>query len=256
MNLASRVTSDTAYGPDLRSTRDLAVDVWYAQLSMAAERLPEHSQCLSSDEQVRAARFHFDQHRARFIAGRGLLRHLLSRYLDEPPERIRFGYGPQGKPFLLEYPDLRFNLSHAADVLLVAVAQHRAIGVDVEPVPSDGVVDSVSGIVFSAPERSSLLASTGLQRRELFARLWTRKEAYIKAEGQGMSLRLDCIDVSTSPDRVLLLNDSRDQWLPSPHWTLRSFPPSPSYAASVAAEGPDWQSTLRVWPPDTGETER
>lgn len=239
--LPDSVTIEPAYGTAPSPVRDLAtVDVWHAQLGMAPERLRTLSQCLNSNEHARAARFHFDQHRARFIAGRGLLRHLLSRYLNEPPERIRFAYGSRGKPFLLEYPDLHFNLSHAADMLLIGVAHGRRLGVDVEPVPSDDVGDSASGIVFSAAERRALQGLAAARRREFFAQLWTRKEAYIKADGRGMSIPLDHLDTSIVPGRMLLLNDTCDQWVACSRWTLVSLPVGDGYVGAIAAEG-DWQ---------------
>jgi len=219
-------------------------------LDLDPEQLGRLSCCLDQEEYARAARFHFERDRTRFLASRGLLRHILARYLETAPERLRFGYAPAGKPFLIEHHDLHFNLSHAADVLVLGVARERQLGVDVERVPPDEVVDSVSGIVFSAPECKALRGLEPGARRELFARLWTRKEAYIKADGRGMSLSLDHIDVSTSPDRVLLLDDGSDHWSASPQWTLHSFPAGSGYAASLAVEGRDWQLAYFDWPGD------
>jgi 4'-phosphopantetheinyl transferase len=226
----------------------MTVDVWRAQLELGPGQLARISQCLDEEELRRAARFHFQRDRTRFLASRGILRHILSRYLETAPQQIHFGYAPEGKPFLLEHRDLHFNLSHAANVLVVGVARDRPLGVDVERVPGDDIVDSVSHVAFSAPERRALQSLATAERRDFFARLWTRKEAYIKADGQGMSLRVDHIDVSTSPDRVLLLNDSWNQWSESPQWTLRSFSVGPGYTASLAAEGQEWQFACRDWP--------
>jgi 4'-phosphopantetheinyl transferase len=232
-------------GPDART---MTVDVWRAQLELGPGQLARISRCLDEEEQRRAACFHFQRDRTRFLASHGILRWILASYLETAPQRIHFGYAPEGKPFLLEHRDLHFNLSHAANVLVVGVARNRPLGVDVERVPGDDIVDSVSHVAFSAPERRALQSLATGERLEFFARLWTRKEAYMKADGQGMSLRLDHIDVSTSPYRVLLLNDSRDQWSESPRWTLRSFGIGPGYTASLAAEGQEWQLVRQDWP--------
>jgi 4'-phosphopantetheinyl transferase len=231
--------------PEARAT---TVDVWRARLKLGPHQLAHISRCLDKEEQGRAVRLHFQRDRGRFLASRGILRHILARYLDTAPERIHLGYAPEGKPFLLEHRDLHFNISHAADVLVVGVARDRPLGVDVERVPWDDVVESVSRVAFSAPERRALQSQAAAERREFFTRLWTRKEAYLKADGQGMSLRLDHIDVSTSPYRVLLLDNSCDQWSESPQWTLRSFSVAPGYAASLAVAGHDWRLACRDWP--------
>jgi 4'-phosphopantetheinyl transferase len=215
----------------------MMVDVWRARLKLGPGRLVRISQCLNEEEQRRAARFHFQRDRTRFLASRAILRRILARYLDTTPEGIHFGYAPGGKPFLLEHRDLHFNLSHAEDLLVVGVARDRPLGVDVERVPCDDVVDSVSRLACSPPERRAFQSLAAAEGRRFFARLWTRKEAYMKADGQGMSLRLDHIDVSTSPYRMRLLDDSCDQWLESAQWTLRSFSVRPGYAAALAAEG-------------------
>jgi 4'-phosphopantetheinyl transferase len=219
----------------------MTVDVWRAQLDLEPGQLVRISQCLDQEEQRRAARFHFQRDRTRFLASRGILRHILATYLETAPRRIHFGYAPEGKPFLLEHRDLHFNLSHAANVLVVGVARDRPIGVDVERVPGYDIVGSLSHVALSAPERRALQSLATAERCELFSRLWTRKEAYLKGEGTGMSLPLDHIDVSTSPRRVLLLDDSCDRWSESPRWSLRSFSVGPGYAASLAAEGQGWR---------------
>jgi 4'-phosphopantetheinyl transferase len=240
---------ETAPG-STRATAVATVDVWRAHLKLQPGQLSALARCLDEEEQARAARFHFQRDMVRFRASRGLLRHILARYLDMPPERIRFGYAPMGKPFLLEHPGLHFNLSHAEDVLLVAVAHGRRVGVDVERAFSEVVMDDVSRMVLSHPERVALGRVAQEERLDWFTRLWTRKEAYIKADGQGMSLRLNHIDVSTRSGRVRLQGTRPEDWYLSPQWVVRAIPVGSGYTAALAAEGFDWQFTCVDWPSD------
>ena len=223
-----------------------AVDVWKACLPGPAARWAQRS-CLHPDEVARAERFHFAGDRARWVAARTVLRQIVADYVDASPEWLRFGYGPQGKPFLLDAPDLQFNLSHTADLLVVAVARGRPVGVDVEAVATDAVIDLVAPVVLSPPELAMCRPLAGQTRREAFARIWTRKEAYIKADGRGLSLPLVHIDVATSEHRVRLRDDARDAWTACSRWTLQPVEVAPGYAATVAAEGSDWRSACCEW---------
>jgi 4'-phosphopantetheinyl transferase len=228
--------------------RVATVDLWRVALNQEWDGELGLWDCLHRDERARASRFHSRRDRDRFVASRGSLRHILARYLGERPERVRLGYTPAGKPFLRDHPDLHFNLSHAADLTLVAVSRGRPLGVDIEGVPSGSVVDTTSRLVLSQPEYGELRRLSGPTLCERFARFWTRKEAYIKADGRGMQLELGRIDVATSPDRVLLRDQCSDRWTSCPRWTLRSIPVEPGHAAAVAAEGSDWQVVPFSWP--------
>jgi 4'-phosphopantetheinyl transferase len=253
------VTVDTAQGrmtkpcdgtdsESMSGTRSGTVDVWWARLVLPPSQLSRLSGCLDEAEQERAGRFHFQRDRARFVASRAVLRHILAGYLGTAPGEIRFGYGLQGKPFLLDRRDLHFNVSHAEDVLVAGVAQGRELGVDVERMFSETVMAEVSGRVLSRPERELFEGLDAGERREWFVRLWTRKEAYIKADGRGMSLPLDRIDVSTFPNRVRLLTDGLDDWPLCPRWTVRNLEAAPGYTAALVSEGLDWQVACFEWP--------
>ncbi len=212
------------------------VDVWHVDLDVDAARLAELSQCLNREEQARAARFHFDRDRKRFIAARGMLRIILARYLDTAPRLLRFRYGAQGKP-TVQTEELHFNISHSDDLLLVGISQAGALGLDIERVPAGHVVDSVSAVVFSQPERKELEFLPPTERAECFARFWTRKEAYIKAVGGGMSIELTSLDVATAPGQVLQYQEGIGQWSPCPPWALRPLPVRPGFAGALAAQG-------------------
>lgn len=234
--------------PSMSGTGSGTVDVWWARLVLPQSQLSRLSGCLDEAEQARAGRFHFQRDRARFVASRAVVRHILAGYLGTAPGEIRFGYGMQGKPFLLDRRDLHFNVSHAEDVLVAGVAQGRELGIDVERMFSEAVMEEVSGRVLSKPERGLFEGLDAGERREWFVRLWTRKEAYIKADGRGMSLPLDRIDVSTFPNRVRLLTDGLDDWPLCPRWTVRNLEAAPGYTAALVSEGLDWQVTCFEWP--------
>jgi 4'-phosphopantetheinyl transferase len=122
--------------------------------------------------------------------------------------------------------------------------------VDVEALPLDVTGDPVAELVFSPAERTALHGIHGPERCRLFAHLWTRKEAYIKADGRGMTLRLDHIDVGTLPDQVLLFHSASGHWEACRRWTLRTLEVNPLYAACLAAEGEDWRLVCGDWSSD------
>ena len=224
------------------------VHLWDADLAVEAHRLAQLASYLDQDELARADRFHFERDRRRFMAGRGLLRQILASYLDLAPYAVRFNYTGNGKPYLLAHSELHFNVSHSAETLVVAVARDRQLGVDVEVLPLDAADHGVANLVFCRAERASLEAFDVTEYSRIFARLWTRKEAYIKADGRGMTLQLDHIDVGTLPQGILLYQPELNQWTPAPDWTLHTLGPSPRYVCSLAIEGADCSVACAEWP--------
>ncbi|MFD2526151.1 4'-phosphopantetheinyl transferase family protein [Flavihumibacter stibioxidans] len=156
---------------------------------------------LSEDELIRASRFRFEQDRLRFMASRGLLRNLLGPYLDKEPQLISFRYNAFGKPFLANAPvkhqcEYAFNLSHSGEVVLFAITLNAQIGIDIELIRPSFDTGAV-GKMFLAMEEITLLETSGEEMRsELFFRFWTRKEAFTKAMGKGLSFPLEQCDVS------------------------------------------------------------
>ena len=190
------------------------VHVWRARLEQPQELQDEFLRTLDLDERERAHRFHFEKHRRRFILGRGFLRLLLGRYLKIAPEEVRFGYGPYGKPSLADEhkaSGLRFNASHSHELAVYAFVQEREIGVDVEYVKDDFQSEEIAQRFFSAQEVQMLTALPKHERHAAFFRCWTRKEAYIKAIGSGLSHPLDQFDVTLTADEpAALLRDAQD----------------------------------------------
>ena len=227
-----------------------AVHVWRVTLDSKATRLRRLEQHLSADERARAARFYFEGDRRYFIAARGLFREIVSLYLNTVPHQLSFAYGAHGKPFLAQegYSNLRLNVSHSSGTALVAVTQGREVGVDIEHISQDVPVEKLAETVFSVPEKHSLTHLDGKTRRKAFFRLWTRKEAYIKADGRGVSLPLERIDVSSSEDRVATLDEAAGTWRTCERWMLQTFGAGQDHAAALAAEGQDWHLVCRQWP--------
>src|SRR6476620_7910163 len=175
------------------------VHVWRAGLEQSPGLQETLLRTLSDDERARADRFHFDQHRRRFVLTRAFLRALLGRYLAIGPEEVRFVYGPYGKPSLADEHGahrLRFNASHSHELAVYAFAQEREIGIDVEHIQQEFAGEEIARQFFSTYEVNTLLALPKSEQAAAFFRCWTRKEAYIKAIGSGLSHPLDEFDVT------------------------------------------------------------
>jgi 4'-phosphopantetheinyl transferase len=222
------------------------VHVWRATLALpeaAADRL---KQCLSAEERDRMGRFHFEQDRRRHLIGRGLLRTLLGRYLNRAPRDLRFETAAAGKPHLASgQGQLQFNVSHSGEYVLIAIADGRAVGIDVEEVHDDFDVDEVAVHFFSANEQRDLEMFTGRAKVEAFYNCWTRKEAYLKAQGAGLSFPLDQFDVSLRPGEPACLIATRPHPAEATRWQLSGFDVADGYKAALAIEGQGW--TLRFW---------
>ena len=214
------------------------VHVW--RIYLKSPGLCDNREILSTDERVRASHFRFHTDSDRFIAARSSLRTILARYLRTPPAGLTFGLNAFGKPYLTGGQDelgLRFNLSHSHDMALLAVARNRDVGVDIEFRRADFATDEIAERFFSRSERNQLRAIAGEQKTEAFFNCWTRKEAYIKARGEGLSFPLDQFDVAFAPDvPPALLGNRRDASEVS-RWSFEELSPADGYAAALTVEG-------------------
>jgi 4'-phosphopantetheinyl transferase len=227
------------------------VDVWRAELEVGPAELCRLRATLSPDELARAARFHFSRDQRRFIAGRGILRDVLARYLERSPVEIHFSYGAFGKPSLAPYcagDGLRFNLSHSDNVALYAVARVREVGIDLERIEPGFTEDGIAEKFFSRKEVACLRSLPADTRPHAFFNCWTRKEAYVKARGAGLQIPLDSFDVSLAPgEQAVFLSEAEAGW------SLQALTLDPDYVAAIAVEGNDWQLRLWQWqPPPAG----
>jgi 4'-phosphopantetheinyl transferase len=215
------------------------VHVLAMPLDLDRHRRGQVSACLSRDEWERAERFRFALHRDRFAAARGWLRRILGSCLDVAPERVRLRYGRHGKPELdaeLSRSGLRFNVSHSEGLGLCAVARGREVGVDLERVKPLPDLEAVARHFFSRRERSVLQGMRDEERLPGFYACWTRKEAFIKATGEGLARPLDRFDVSLEgPARLERVAGDPEE---ADRWSLVELRPAGGFAAALAVEGP------------------
>lgn len=227
------------------------VHVWCAQLNLSAEEAEPLNVFLSDDERDRAGRFVFLRDRVRYVTARGILRRLLGRYLDFDPAEIRFSYGACGKPELrgcLAEP-LRFNLSHAGDWAVYAISKDREVGIDIELLNGDIPWQQLAPSVFSLREQAEFAEIPLHEKPTAFLRGWTRKEAYVKCRGEGLSLALDGFDVPlgalTVPMRVeTALTPEGGQC----EWWLYPIAPQGNLIVTLAVEGPPVEQKTYRWP--------
>jgi len=215
------------------------IHLWSASLDRPAQEVQALASLLDADEQRRAARFVFEHSRRRFIVARGLLRRLLGAYTGAAPEQLEFTYGEKGKPRLVDQP-VAFNVSHSEELMLAGFAR-VPLGVDVEYLRDVSDAEAISQRFFSTNETVTLLRLEKAQRSLAFLLGWTRKEAYIKAIGRGLSFPLNRFEVTLDPTQaakiVRLDGDTRGAAL----WRLVHLEPAPGYVGALAVSGQDWQ---------------
>ncbi|MBE9007235.1 4'-phosphopantetheinyl transferase superfamily protein [Fortiea sp. LEGE XX443] len=216
------------------------VHVWRIDLDVVESQLQTLVATLSSDELARANRFRFQEHRQRFIAGRGSLRNILSSYLNIEPQQVMFDYEPRGKPMLgdtLANSGLLFNLSHSQDLALCAVNYKHKIGIDLECMRSLSDLEALAQRFFLPREYDMVRSLPPDQQQQVFFRYWTCKEAYLKATGDGIS-QLEQVEISLTPTQPAKLLTSED-------WSLLELTPADNYCAAVAVAGSGWN--LKCW---------
>lgn len=226
------------------------VHVWRAALDQPIPHVQSLAQILSGDEQMRAQRFRFERDKRRFTVGRGALRTILGWYLDIEPSRLEFSYGPQGKPFLatqVKDQILQFNLTHSHELALFAFTYDREIGIDLEFIRPMSDLEGVATRFFSAKENVALNKIATNHKVEAFFNCWTRKEAYIKARGEGLSMPLDEFDVSLSPGEPAALLSVRIDPQEVTRWSLQTLDPAPGYIGALVVEGQGWHLSCWQW---------
>ncbi len=222
-------------------------DVWWVHLEQNVPQINDLAALLPPDEQERAARFHFEMHRRHFIVAHGMLRLILAYYLNCQPEQIEFSYNAAGKPALATGEGLRFNLSHSHEMALVAVTDGREVGVDIEFVRPLDDIDRLAASTFSAYEVAAWGQLPQIQQHEGFFNCWTRKEAFIKALGQGLLYPLDQFDVSLEPGKPARLLHIAGDPQAVMHWSLCDLNLTKPYIAALVVEGQGWSLTSWKW---------
>ena len=244
-----------AYPPADLVLNDDEVHVWCASLNQPVSCVERLARSLSQEERKRAERFYFAKDRLGFVVRRGLLRTILSYYLDIQPDRVKFRYGSHGKPELAEMflrSTLRFNLSHSERLALYAVTRLRSVGVDVEYVRPIADAAEIVQRYFSPQEKAAFLGLPASLRLLGFFNCWTRKEAYLKALGDGLARPLDAFAVSLAPGETARLRSIEGNPRDASRWFLQEMVPASGYVAALAVEGRDRSLACWQWAERTG----
>lgn len=222
------------------------VHVWCVPLTADPPELKRLQQFLSSDETSRAERFLFEKHRHRFTVGRGYQRELLGRYLGTAPASVAFQYEGLGKPRLANTSaGFCFNFSNSGDLGLLAIALNVELGVDIEVIREVSDMPGLANRFFCGQEATFISAQPGSQRLAAFFRCWTRKEAYLKAIGKGLTVPLNQVVVSleaTDPAEIISIGDSADE---AAAWRLAHLQPADGYLGAIAL--PRHGDALSCW---------
>lgn len=217
------------------------IHIWQANLDLSPERIRHLQTILSPEESQRASRFKFLHLQQRFIAAKGILRTLLGTYLNQSPGSIKFSYGPHGKPELdpqlFSTHSLHFNQSDSKTFALYAFTKSHPVGVDIEYIRTDIEALPLAKRFFSPNETIALNNQPPEQQIPAFFRIWTRKEAFIKAVGEGLSFPLDEFEVNLDEESAKLLSIYTST-VAAARWTLLTLKPNTHYIGAAAVEAP------------------
>jgi 4'-phosphopantetheinyl transferase len=238
------MTPEILFGPPPASLELVngEVHVFCAALDLSPARRERLARSLSDDERERAARFHFERDRNRFVAGRGMLREILGRLLGMTPEELFFSYGVHGKPRLAAPTgaDFHFNVAHSDSLAVYAVARRQEVGIDVERIRPLPEMEHLAEQLFSEPERARWRRLPDDQKMAAFYHGWVRKEALLKAGGQGLG---------GPPDRAGIF--SGGDLSGTAQYALRTLTPALDYTAALATECRDARVNCWNWPEES-----
>lgn len=222
-----------------KNLKSNCVHIWRGSLLSSDIHLEKNQQLLHPEELARAQRFKFDRHRNAFITARAFLRRILSLYIGLPADDIELHTMSHGKPFVKTHklPELRFNLSHSHERVLYAFCLDREVGIDIELI-KPGYADSGIPERFFSKSEVEVLRSVEVKRQaEAFFNCWTRKEAIIKAIGQGLSLPLSAFDVTLKPGEEARVLDMRIPEIDKNNWKIWDIKVDNAYKAALALQG-------------------
>jgi 4'-phosphopantetheinyl transferase len=230
------------------------IHIWSVNLELPELQTKKLQLYLSTDELQRAQRFYFEKDQNHFIVARGMLRKILSFYINRQPYEFSFEYNKFGKPFLLygfRGDKFRFNLSHSQGLALYAITLNHEIGIDIEYIREDFSDLEIADRFFSPDEVAVLHSLSPENQKEAFFLCWTRKEAFIKAKGKGLSIPLDQFDVSLAPGQPAELLRTKYDRKDVSHWSLFNLTVKPGFAAALAVEGAQqWKIKYWKWEED------
>jgi 4'-phosphopantetheinyl transferase len=229
-----RECSESAESCVIRDLQPDIVNVWVRTLQVPSAIESTCYEVLTSEERERAGRYRVGRPRNDFILTRGTLRSLLARYVGMTPQELSLRYSEYGKPILDGPFDLRFNVSHTDGLALIAIVRAREIGIDVEKIHAAQDARKLAERFFSVRECHFLEGLSGEELQVAFFRCWTRKEAYVKARGEGLSLPLHQFDVAVAPNESRALLATRPDPSEAGRWILQDLPVSHGYVAALA----------------------
>ena len=230
------------FGPppsDLKLTLN-EIHIWSTCVDQPQPEVHGLEKLLSREEKIRAEKFHFERHRMRFIVGRGFLRTILGRYLCVKPGRLQLIHGKNGKPTLAgAYADtgVSFNLSHSKGQALYAITLGREIVVDIEYIHDFSDMEQIADNILSASEKIAFRKLQKQKKLKVFFKCWTRKKAFLKALGTGLSQSMDMIDITTfygeetAGEKIEVSSDEISKW------SIHDIAPIPGFAAAFAVKG-------------------
>jgi 4'-phosphopantetheinyl transferase len=217
----------------IRFLDDNSVDIWQTKLSRSLLELEILNTILPPEEQLRADKFKLEIHRNSFIIARGMLRQILSLYLDLAPDKIEFNYSDRSKPSLANnLLNIQFNVSHSEDIAVYAITRDRRIGIDIEYLNEKYDCLNIARRFFSGREFEAIASLIGKERSQLFFKLWTAKEAYLKGTGEGLSGSLDKVEINLNKGRLIYAIDGQNNL----NWQLEQLDLVENYLAAVAVE--------------------
>ncbi len=220
------------------------VHIWRVSLQQQQDAVARHRMLLSPEEKQRSARFHFERDRRRYTVARGSLRTILSGYIRQSPEELRFDTGRYGKPFLAglgEAEELEFNLSHCEDLALIAVTSGRSVGVDVEQFREMQDLSLILNRFFTAEERELVDSFPGEERTAAFLSLWVRREAAAKARGLNLSAALSKMNLPLYPMGEGICIEEPDHRI----WFIQDLKLDPYHVGAVCVEGKNCSLVIR-----------
>jgi 4'-phosphopantetheinyl transferase len=226
------------------------IHIWRADLDLPIMGFQKLHQTLSIDERVRAERFHFQKDRKRFSVGRWILRTILGYYLNVEPSLLRFCYGKYGKPALATTfgkETILFNMSDSEGLALYAFTRGHEIGIDIEHIRDIPEMDQIAEQYFSARENAVFRSLPESKKREAFFSFWTRKEAFMKAKGEGLGLGLNQVEVSLTPGEQATLLSVNSNPQEASRWSLQDLDPGPGFTAALAVQGHGCQLKSCQW---------
>ena len=229
------------------------VHIWRVNLDLSVRETEELAKTLSTDERKKAHKFRFEEHRRRSIVTRGILRQILANYLNISAEEVLFDYSDRGKPSLsnhLNQDNLQFNVSHSQNLALYAFTYGDRVGIDLEYIRFGSDAAQIARRFFALQEYELISSLEKDRQREVFLHIWTIKEAYLKATGEGLSGSLDAVEVSFKGEHPVGLAAVGGNFDRAANWLVHSFVPAHNFIATVAVErefNSNQHKQIRFW---------